>query len=166
MHTLSVMTLAEKICEVYPQADRDLLICGTALHDIGKISEMDAGETGIAKDYTTDGNLVGHIVRGAMIVRFTGTALKTDDEKLRLIEHMLLSHHGDPEFGAAVRPKFLEAFLLHMADNIDAKVYEFSEIAEELDPQTFSGRQWALDDINVYNHARKEIKPQANILDD
>jgi len=166
MHTLSVMTLAEKICEVYPQADRDLLICGAALHDIGKISEMDADDLGVAGDYTADGNLVGHLVRGAMIVRFVGTSLKTDDEKLRLIEHMLLSHHGEPDFGAAVRPKFLEAYLLHMIDNMDAKVYEFSEIESELDPKSFSQKQWALDGITIYNPGRKEVKPGANILDD
>ncbi|MBQ1451714.1 MAG: HD domain-containing protein, partial [Clostridia bacterium] len=166
MHTLSVMTLAEKICEVYPQADRDLLICGAALHDIGKISEMDADDLGVAGDYTADGNLVGHLVRGAMIVRFVGTSLKTDDEKLRLIEHMLLSHHGEPDFGAAVRPKFLEAYLLHMIDNMDAKVYEFSEIESETDPKGFSPKQWALDGITIYNPGRKEVKPGANILDD
>ena len=166
MHTLSVMTVADKLCEVYPQADRDLLICGAALHDIGKISEMDADELGVAGDYTIDGNLVGHLVRGAMIVRIEGQKLKTDNEKIRLIEHMLLSHHGEPDFGAAVRPKFLEAFLLHMIDNIDAKVYEFSEVAESLEPHTFSQNLWALDNIRIYNHARKEIKPQANILDD
>lgn len=166
MHTLSVMTLAEKICEVYPQADRDLLICGAALHDIGKISEMDADDLGVAGDYTTDGNLVGHLVRGAMIVRFVGTNLKTDDEKLRLIEHMLLSHHGEPDFGAAVRPKFLEAYLLHMIDNMDAKVYEFSEVESELEPKTFSPKQWALDGITIYNPGRKDIEPGAKILDD
>ena len=166
MHTLSVMTLAEKICEVYPQADRDLLICGAALHDIGKISEMDADDVGVAGDYTADGNLVGHLVRGAMIVRFIGTSLKTDDGKLRLLEHMLLSHHGEPEFGAAVRPKFLEAYLLHMIDNMDAKVYEFSDIQSTLEPGASSPKQWALDGINIYNPGRKEIKPEANILDD
>lgn len=166
LHTLSIMTLAEKICEVYPQVDRDLLLCGAALHDIGKLSEMDSDDTGVAGEYTIDGNLVGHLVRGAMIVRFMGTSLKTPDEKIRLIEHMLLSHHGKPEFGAAVRPMFLEANLLHELDELDAKVYEFSEITSELEPNTLSARQWALDDVRIYNHGRKEVKPQANILED
>ncbi|MBQ0135838.1 MAG: HD domain-containing protein [Oscillospiraceae bacterium] len=166
LHTLSIMTVADKVCQVYPQVDRDLLLCGAALHDIGKLSEMDSDDTGVAGEYTRDGNLVGHLVRGAMIVRFMGTSLKIEDEKIRLVEHMLLSHHGKPEFGAAVKPMFLEANLLHELDELDAKVYEFSEIASELEPETFSARQWALDDIRVYNHGRKEIKPQANILED
>ena len=165
-HTLSIMTLAEKICQVYPQVDRDLLLCGAALHDIGKISEMGSNEMGVASEYTVDGNLVGHLVRGAMIVRFTGTKLSIDDDKLRLIEHMLLSHHGNPEFGAAVRPMFLEASLLHELDEMDARVYEFSELEAGLDADTFSARQWGLDDIKVYNPGRKDdLRPTANLLD-
>ena len=164
LHSLSIMTLAEKVCEVYPQVDRDLLLCGAALHDIGKISELDANEIGIASEYTIDGNLVGHLVRGAMIVRIAGTTLKTSNDKLRLVEHMLLSHHGEPEFGAAVRPKFLEAVLLNILDNMDAKVYEFSEIESGLEPKTFSGYQRSLSDIKIYNPDRKDVSPDVELL--
>ncbi len=165
-HTLSIMTLAEKICQVYPQVDRDLLLCGAALHDIGKLSEMGSNELGVASEYTEDGNLVGHLVRGAMIVRFTGTKLGTSDDTLRLIEHMLLSHHGNPEFGAAVRPMFLEASLLHELDEMDARVYEFSEVENGLEAKTFSARQWGLDDVKIFNPGRVDnMTPTANLID-
>lgn len=165
-HTLSIMRVAEKVCEVYPLIDKDLLLAGSALHDIGKTVEMNSNDLGIAGDYTVDGNLIGHLVRGAMMVRKCGTALGTPNEKIRLIEHMLLSHHGSPEYGSAVRPAFTEAAVLSMLDELDAKVYEFAEITSQVEPGKFSGRQWALDDVKVYNHGRRDIRPKANLIDE
>lgn len=163
-HTLSIMKTADAVCSVYPLVDRDLLLAGASLHDIGKTVEMDANSLGLASEYTVDGNLIGHLVRGAMMVRKCGEEIGTPDEKIRLLEHMLLSHHGSPEFGSAVRPMFTEAMILSALDELDAKIYEFSEITGEIDAGTFSGRQWALDDIKVYNHGRTEIKPKAELL--
>ena len=164
MWSLSIMKTADAVCSVYPLVDRDLLLAGASLHDIGKTVEMDANSLGLASEYTVDGNLIGHLVRGAMMVRKCGEEIGTPDEKIRLLEHMLLSHHGSPEFGSAVRPMFTEAMILSALDELDAKIYEFSEITGEIDAGTFSGRQWALDDIKVYNHGRTEIKPKAELL--
>ncbi len=163
-HTLSIMRVAERICDVYPLIDKDLLLAGAALHDIGKTIEMNSSDLGIASDYTVDGNLIGHLVRGAMMVRKAGTDLKISNDKIRLLEHMLLSHHGKPEFGCAVRPSFTEAAVLSMLDELDAKIYEFADITSQIQPGTFSGRQWALDDVKVYNHGRTPIKPKANLI--
>ncbi|MDD6808345.1 MAG: HD domain-containing protein [Oscillospiraceae bacterium] len=164
-HTLSIITMAEKACEIYPMIDRELLITGAALHDVAKTVEMNANEMGIATDYTVDGNLIGHLVRGAMIVRAAGESLGIDDEKIRLVEHMLLSHHGKPEFGSPVRPMFLEAVVLNLLDELDAKVYEVSDVLSDIDAGTFSQRQWALDDVRLYNHGRTDgIAPKAQIL--
>ena len=165
-HTLSIMTTALKVCEVYPQIDRDLLVAGAALHDIGKLEEIESSTLGVASEYSVDGNLIGHLVRGAFIVRKTGEELQIDEEKIRLLEHMLLSHHGNPEYGAAVRPMFLEASVLNMLDDLDAKIYEISEFASEVEPGTLTQRQWALDNVRIYNHGRKEIKPQANLIEE
>ncbi len=164
-HTLSIIKMAEKACEIYPTIDRELLITGAALHDVAKTVEMNANEMGIASDYTVDGNLIGHLVRGAMMVREAGKELDVPEEKIVLVEHMLLSHHGKPEFGSPVRPMFLEAVVLNMLDELDAKVYEVSDVLSEVETGSFSARQWALDDVRLYNHGRTEnIAPKAQIL--
>ena len=78
-----------------------------------------------------------------------------------LVEHMLLSHPGDPEFGAAVRPMFLEAELLSELDLMDARIYEMAQAVQTTQPNGFSPRQWALDHRKLYNHARREVAPRA-----
>ena len=165
-HTLSIIEMAQKTCEIYPMVDYDLLIAGAALHDIAKTKEMAANELGVATEYTTDGNLIGHLVRGAMMVRACGEKLGITEEKIVLLEHMLLSHHGIPEYGSPVRPMFLEAMILNMLDEMDAKIYEFNDIAGGLDDHTFSDRMRMLDDRRIYNHGRVgNLHPKANLLD-
>ncbi len=165
-HTLSIMRMAQKACEVYPSIDPDLLLCGAALHDLGKLEEMDANELGIAGKYTTDGNLIGHLVRGTIMVHDVAAEIGTPAEKAELLEHMLISHHGKPEFGSAVRPMFLEAHVLSLLDELDAKVYEIADIVSGIEPGDFSQRIWSLDDTRLYNHGRKEeLKPEANLMD-
>lgn len=165
-HSLSIMRMCQKTAELYPSVDSDLLLTGAALHDLGKIVEMDANELGIAGQYTTEGNLLGHLVVGAMLVREVAKEIGTPDEKLMLVEHMLISHHGKPEYGAAVPPKFLEAFILAKLDELDASIYEICNAVSEVEPGDFTPRQWNLDDVRLYNHGRvDELKPKANILD-
>ncbi|MDR0314914.1 MAG: HD domain-containing protein [Oscillospiraceae bacterium] len=156
-HTLSIVRLAQGICSVYPFVDRDLLFTGAVLHDIGKTLEYEVSDTGIVQKYTVDGTLIGHIIRGAMEVRKTGEELGLPEEKIMLVEHMLISHHGDPEFGAAKRPMFLEAELLSQLDLMDARVDEISKSVESIDYGDFSARQWALENRQFYNHGRKEM---------
>lgn len=164
-HTLSIIEVAKKVCTVYPLVDYDLLITGAALHDIAKTREMNANELGIAGEYTADGNLIGHLVRGAMMVRDCGERLGIPDEKIRLVEHMLLSHHGAPEFGSPVRPMFLEAMILSSLDELDAKIYEVLDVTKDVNSGTFSARQWALSDVRLYNHGRQpDPHPTANII--
>ncbi len=119
-HTLSVCRLAIMVASHYSELDHDLLIAAAFLHDIGKIRELDAGLNG---DYTDEGRLIGHIVLGISML----------DEKISLVDdfpvdlalklkHLILSHHGQFEFGSPKRPKFLEAFALNLIDDLDAKV--------------------------------------------
>ena len=165
-HTLSILRMCQQVAALYPAVDEDLLITGAALHDIGKIVEMDANELGLASQYTTEGNLLGHLVVGAMMVRDVAKELDTPEEKLVLVEHMIISHHGKPEFGAAVPPKFLEAFILSRLDELDASIYEFCDTYKNLDAGTFSSRLWNFDNIAIYNPGRvPDIQPGANLLD-
>lgn len=163
MHTLSVTKLAQGVCNVYPFVDKDLLLCGCILHDIGKIIEFNVSEYGIAEGYTVDGTLVGHLVRGAMIVRNAGEKLGIDEKKILLVEHMILSHHGEPDFGAAVRPLFMEAELLSELDLMDARVFEIASAIETTNVDDFSNRQWALDNRKLYNHGRTDYTKDTNL---
>lgn len=163
LHSLSVAKLAQGVCNVYPFVDKDLLLCGAILHDIGKTVEFNVSDLGIAEGYTVDGTLVGHLVRGAMIVKSAGEKLNIDPKKVMLVEHMLLSHHGEPEYGAAVRPLFLEAELLSELDLMDARVYEISSAVSETEVDDFSSRQWALDNRRLYNHGRTDYTKGANL---
>lgn len=152
MHTTSIVKLCEGVCKVYPFVNRELLISGAILHDIAKIVEFDVGETGIASGYTVEGNLIGHLVMGAMMVKEAAGKLGIDKEKSMLLQHMIISHHGVPEFGAAVRPLFLEAELLSQLDSMDATVYEIMDAVSNVEQGEFTNRLWALDDRKFYRH--------------
>lgn len=164
MHTLSIVKLAEGVCEIYPFVDRELLISGAILHDIAKLTEFEVGESGIASGYTVRGNLLGHLAEGAMVVRKAAEELNIPFEKSMLIEHMLLSHHGEPDFGAAVRPMFMEAELLSELDLMDSRVYEMHEAVSNTDKDGFTGRLWALDNRKLYNHQRSDMNKKPKLF--
>lgn len=163
MHTLSIVKLCESVCLVYPFVNRDLLIAGAILHDIAKIGEYEVGETGIASGYSIEGNLIGHLVMGAMMIRETAIELGTPAKKAMLLEHMIISHHGEPDFGAAVRPLFLEAELLSELDSMDARVYQIKEAVSPINEDDFSNKLWALDNRKMYNHGMSDIKSEVNL---
>ena len=163
-HTLSILRLAKGVCEVYPFVDRDLLYAGIILHDLDKVGEFEVTDAGVVTGYTDDGSLVGHLVRGAIRVQKVGERLGTPKELLMLLQHMIISHHGEPEFGAAVRPMFLEAEILSQLDMLDARVYTIAKAVSEVDARTFTGRQWSLDNRKLYNTGRKPINTEADLL--
>ena len=155
-HTLSIVRLAEKICEVYPFADKELLISGAILHDIGKLEEFELSGAGLVTGYSTKGNLVGHLAGGAILVEKTAEKLGIESEVTMLLCHMLLSHHGDPEYGAAVLPQFLEAELLSQLDLMDATVFEIADATSSVEKGGTTGRIFGLDNRKLYNHGRKD----------
>ena len=89
--------------------------------------------------------------------------LAVPQEKAMLLEHMVISHHGEPDFGAAVRPMFLEAEILSQLDKLDATIYEISSAGSEVKDGEFTGRQWALDNRKLYKHGRKEVSTKAEL---
>ena len=153
-HTLSIVRLAEAICKVYPFADRELLLAGAILHDIGKIEEFQLSSTGLVSGYSTKGNLVGHLVGGAITVEKSAEKLGITSDTPMLLSHMLISHHGNPEYGAAVLPQFLEAELLSQLDFMDASVFEICEATDSVKPGETTGRIFGLDNRKLYNHGR------------
>lgn len=158
MHTTSIVRLCEGVCKVYPFVNRELLISGAILHDIAKTIEFDVRETGLASGYTVEGNLIGHLVKGAMMIADATEKLGSDKEKSMLLQHMVLSHHGEPDFGAAVRPLFLEAELLSELDLMDARVYEIMSAVEGVEKGGFTNRLWALEDRKFYKYNDEKLK--------
>ncbi len=154
-HTLSIVRLAESIYKVYPFIDCDLLVAGAMLHDIGKLEEFELGATGLVTGYSTKGNLVGHLVGGAILVEKTAEKHGITSEVPMLLSHMMLSHHGNPEYGAAVLPQFLEAELLSQLDEMDAAVFEIVEATAAVQPGETTGRIFGLNNRKLYHHGRK-----------
>lgn len=119
-HSLSVTKTCEFLAGHYENLNRDLLICGALLHDVGKTRELEV-KGGFS--YSMEGELVGHTIIGIMMIREKIVDIPDFPERLaQLIEHMLLSHHGVPEWGAVKRPLFKEAVILNYADEIDARM--------------------------------------------
>ena len=149
-HTIGVMRGCFYMYQAYRFLNKDLLLCGAALHDIGKLYEYVQNDNGLLKEMTVDGALVSHIIRGAMIIEDYGKRLGTDPEVMVLLTHMILSHHGKPEFGSSVTPRIPEAFILHEMDDIDAKVYEMEDALAKVKEGTLTERQRAFDDARLY----------------
>jgi 3'-5' exoribonuclease len=164
LHTLSIVRLCKQVCKIYPFVNEELLISGAILHDIAKIDEFEVADSGIATGYSIKGNLIGHLAEGAIIVRETANRTGVSEETSNLIEHMLLSHHGDPEFGAAVRPMFIEAEILSELDMLDARIYEMKEAVEAVETGEFTGRIWSMDNRKLYNHGKSDLNKSPNLF--
>ncbi len=136
-HTRNLLRLAQVVCPLYPQVSSDLLLAGIFLHDIGKVREL-AFDTNI--EYTTEGQLVGHIVQGVLWMHDHCRALERETgrpfphELETALKHLILAHHGKYEFGSPRLPATAEAIMLHYLDNLDAKLaMVFEAIAGDTD---------------------------------
>jgi 3'-5' exoribonuclease len=128
-HVVTLLNVADRITELYPEVDRDLLLTGIFVHDIGKIDELSYDR---AFGYTDEGQLVGHLVMGVGMLREKAVQCEAltgepfPEELLLRLKHMIVSHHGSYEFGSPKLPMTLEAVALHYLDNLDAKIHTFS----------------------------------------
>lgn len=144
-HTLRVVQVCEKAASMYELVDRDLLITGALVHDIGKISSYSA--RGFF-DYTDEGRLIGHIVSGNELIDRKIQMIEDFPSELALrLKHLILSHQGELEFASPVVPMTLEAIILHYADDMDAKADAFSHIIKT---QKSRGKRWS-DWVNLIN---------------
>ena len=152
MHTSNMLRLADYLSGLYAGIiDRSLLLTGTLLHDFAKEREFTFSGLGMVTDYSLSGQLIGHLVMGAQEVQQCAESLSLPQEKSLLLQHMILSHHGEPDFGAAVRPMCAEAELLSLIDLVDSRMEIYAEALQELPEGTFSGRIFALDK-KIYRH--------------
>jgi len=160
-HTRNLMRLADSICPIYPKISRDIVMFGLFLHDLGKCYEL-TWRKGFG--YTTDGQLIGHIVRGAIVLEEKAKACATAEEPVQIpvelltvLQHIILSHHGEPEYGAAKIPATPEAILINMIDNIDAKMNMTLDVCraeDQADAESLGGdfteKMWALNNVRLY----------------
>jgi 3'-5' exoribonuclease len=143
-HIVTLMDVAKKICEVYATLNADLLLCGVFLHDLGKIRELN-GESGL--QYTDEGQLIGHLIIGVEMLteKIRETETRRHEpfpaELQWRLKHMILSHHGTYDFGSPKLPMTPEAVALHLIDNLDAKIFEFTRAIQD-DPNSTS--HWTL----------------------
>ena len=125
-HTLSVVKMCDHYTQLYPYLKRDLLLTAAAFHDVGKLKEISDFPT---NDYTDSGQLLGHIVMGCELVGYGCRTIQGFPKKLATeLQHCILAHHGEYEYGSPKKPAIPEALALNLADNADAKLESMKEI--------------------------------------
>ncbi len=157
-HTTTMLRAANAIMTVYPQLNASLLTAGVIVHDLAKIDEMDADTLGLVSDYSVDGKLIGHIVRGVVNIQLAAEKTQASPGKALLLQHMVLSHHGIPEYGSPLAPKFPEAEVLNTIDTLDARLYEMNEALSRAIPGGFSEKVWGLDNRQLYRIPEDEVE--------
>ncbi|MGY4104824.1 3'-5' exoribonuclease YhaM family protein [Ignavigranum ruoffiae] len=148
-HTLTMVQIASKLLEIYPQLNASLLIGGIILHDIGKTIELSGP---ISTEYTLRGKLMGHIVLMSELIDRTCQEIGIDSEiePILLLKHVVLAHHGKQEFGSPVLPQLLEAELIHYIDDMDAKINMITQVLEQTDAGHFTPQIFPLDKREIY----------------
>ena len=130
--------------------DRDYLIAGVIIHDLGKIEELSSP---VVTEYTKEGKLLGHIsIMDARLLQIGKEIGLEDSEELLLLRHMVLSHHGQYEYGSPVRPETMEAEILNLIDNIDARINTIDKALSEVKEGEFTQKIFALDNRFFYKH--------------
>ena len=149
-HTKRMLMTGERVCQVYTTLNKDLVLCGVILHDMEKLNEILAEEDGIASGYSFEGQMLGHIIQGIKVVDQMAMELDIPREKAIMVEHMILSHHYEPEYGSPKKPLFPEAEVLHYLDIIDARLFDMQTALDATEPGEFSDRVWTLDNRRLY----------------
>ncbi len=149
-HTMRMLQAGEKLGQIYNFLNMDYIFAGVILHDICKILEMDSDEYGVVSDYTMEGKLLGHIIQGVKEIEMESEKISMDREKSIILQHMVLSHHYEPEFGSPKKPMTPEAEILHFLDVIDARMFDFEHALQGMEPGTFTDKIWLLDNRNLY----------------
>ncbi len=149
-HTKTMLDIAKGLLKVYPFINKDLVYAGIILHDLCKVDELSGFEGG---EYTKEGQLIGHLVMISQEVMMLAKTLNYEQtEEVLMLNHILLSHHGLPNFGAAKRPVTPEALLVWYVDTIDSKFTVLGEVLKETEPGTFSPSIPVADKARFYKH--------------
>lgn len=155
-HTVSMLRSAQALLSVYTDLNRSLLLCGVVLHDLCKLDEISSNEQGVPQDYTIPGMLLGHISMGMDMVRTAGQAVSLPEEKIMLLQHLLLSHHELPEYGSPRPPMLPEAEVLQTVDRLDARLFAIREALQGVPNGSFSDRVRSMDGRRFYKPKDEE----------
>ena len=147
MHTVSMADIGSYLADYYGDIDKDMLITGILLHDMGKTIEF---EGPVIYKYSLEGKLLGHISIMVSEIRRAAEGLKITGEVPLLLEHMVLSHHGSNEFGSPILPLTKEALLLSLIDNLDSKMVFTAKALEGVNPGEFTNKLFPLDNRMMY----------------
>lgn len=150
-HLKRMIQTGKALCQVYDNVDEDLLISGIILHDMEKINEMVSDDLGIVSEYSREGQLLGHIIMGVKKIDQVAKRLGVDEELSLVLQHLVLSHHYEPEFGSPKKPMLPEGELLHYIDMIDARMYDMELAYRDTTPGEFTQPVWVLDKRRLYN---------------
>lgn len=148
-HLVRMARTAEMLKHVYTDIDTDLLYAGVLIHDLAKIGELESDPLGFS-EYSKEGQLLGHLLMGVKEIETTGRELGISDEVILVLQHLVASHHYEPEYGSPKKPMFLEAELLHHIDMIDARVYDYENALRNVEKGGFSDPVWSLDKRRLY----------------
>lgn len=146
-HTMSMLHLGIDLCQLYPELNKDLLVAGIILHDFGKLIELSGP---IVPEYTLQGKLLGHISICQVMIDEVAKEHHIEGEVVYLLKHLVLSHHGHLEYGSPILPLIREAEILHLIDNIDARMNSIDKALENLEPGEFSKRIFSLENRCFY----------------
>lgn len=149
-HIKRMLMTAEAVCQIYTNLNRELLMAGVIIHDFEKLTEIESNELGVSSGYSFEGKMLGHLVLGVRELEKLALEQGMSSEKRVMLEHMLISHHYEPEYGSPKKPLFPEAEMLHYLDMIDAKMYDMAEAVAGTEPGQFSDRVWTLDNRTIY----------------
>lgn len=159
-HIRRMLTMGLKACQVYTNLDKDWVVCGVIMHDMEKLNELNANELGISSSYSVKGNLLGHLVMGAIELKERAAKAGLSEEKTVMLQHMVISHHYEPEFGSPIKPLFPEAELLHYLDIMDAKLFDFEAALAGAEPGTFTERVRTLDGRMLYSPSFERLNTE------
>ena len=149
-HVLRMLRSAKALCGIYGNVDRDLVYAGVILHDIEKINEMEADEYGIVSAYSFEGQILGHIIMGIKRIEAVAEEIGLDKELSLLLQHLILTHHYEPEYGSPKKPSIPEGELLHYLDMIDARMYDMEKAIDGIAPGGFSDGIQSIDYRRIY----------------
>lgn len=152
-HVTGMLAAARALLPVYPFLCPDILLCGVIVHDICKLRELSASDLGLASEYTVEGQLLGHITIGVSYIGSVCERLGVSEEVKLIVQHMVLSHHNEPDFGSPRRPMFPEAEVLHHLDTMDARMFDMHKNLSQLQPGGMTGYIRSLDNRKLYRHS-------------
>ena len=153
-HVTGMLDLANEVVRLYPMLDRELLISGIMVHDLGKLTELSGP---VVTEYTLQGKLLGHIsIMQAKIAEVADQLGFGDSEEALLLRHMVLSHHGQHEFGSPVLPLVAEAEVLHMIDNLDARMNTLEKAYAQTEEGSFTPRLFPMENRAFYKPKKRQ----------